>query len=154
MAFKKELILYIIFGVLTTLVNILVYYFFTKIILVNYIISNILAWVFSVFFAYVTNRIWVFESKNENIIKECFLFFGGRLFSGVVDTNIGPDVFDPYGVPYPPMANPVFVLVYALEPNTHINVEESVISSISSAAAATVRCGTIPENSDIAMLSP
>lgn len=80
MAFKKELILYIIFGVLTTLVNILVYYFFTKIILVNYIISNILAWVFSVFFAYVTNRIWVFESKNDNIIKECFLFFGGRLF--------------------------------------------------------------------------
>lgn len=88
MAFKKELILYIIFGVLTTLVNILVYYFFTKIILVNYIISNILAWVFSVFFAYVTNRIWVFESKNENIIKECFLFFGGRLFSGVVDTGL------------------------------------------------------------------
>lgn len=88
MAFKKELILYIIFGVLTTLVNILVYYFFTKIILVNYIISNILAWVFSVFFAYVTNRIWVFESKNDNIIKECFLFFGGRLFSGVVDTGL------------------------------------------------------------------
>ena len=68
--------------------NILVYYFFTKIILVNYIISNILAWVFSVFFAYVTNRIWVFESKNDNIIKECFLFFGGRLFSGVVDTGL------------------------------------------------------------------
>ena len=88
MAFKKELILYIIFGVLTTLVNILVYYFFTKIILVNYIISNILAWVFSVFFAYVTNIIWVFESKNDNIIKECFLFFGGRLFSGVVDTGL------------------------------------------------------------------
>jgi len=82
----KELILYIFFGVLTTLVNILVYLFFARIILANYLVSNILAWFFSVLFAYVTNRIWVFESKNKNIIKECSLFFGGRLFSGVVDT--------------------------------------------------------------------
>ena len=39
-------------------------------------------------FAYVTNRIWVFESKNNNILRECSLFFGGRLFSGVVDTAL------------------------------------------------------------------
>lgn len=88
MDLKKELILYIIFGVLTTLVNIIVYFFFAKIVLINYLISNILAWFFSVLFAYVTNRIWVFESRNDNIFKECILFFGGRLFSGVVDTGL------------------------------------------------------------------
>ncbi|WP_297979628.1 GtrA family protein [uncultured Methanobrevibacter sp.] len=88
MNLKKELIFYLIFGVLTTLVNIMVYLFFVKLFSVNYIISNILAWFFSVLFAYITNRLWVFESQNDNIIKECFLFFGGRLFSGVVDTGM------------------------------------------------------------------
>lgn len=86
MRFEKEVIFYIIFGILTTLVNIGVYLFFTKFLGVNYIVSNILAWFFSVLFAYITNRIWVFESDNENILKEIILFFSGRLFSGVVDT--------------------------------------------------------------------
>ena len=81
MELKKELVLYIIFGVLTTIVNIVVYFFFTKLCGVNYIISNIIAWFLSVLFAYVTNRIWVFESENTNLIKEAVLFFGGRLFS-------------------------------------------------------------------------
>jgi len=86
MRFEKELIFYIIFGILTTLVNILLYLFLTKLLGFNYIISNILAWFFSVLFAYITNRIWVFESDNDNILKEIILFFSGRLFSGVVDT--------------------------------------------------------------------
>ena len=88
MEIKKELLAYIIFGVLTTIVNIVVYFFFTKVCGVNYIISNIIAWFLSVLFAYVTNRIWVFESSNTNIIKECILFFGGRLFSGILDTGL------------------------------------------------------------------
>lgn len=88
MQFKKEFTFYMIFGVLTTLVNILVYLFFAKICGVYYVTSNILAWFFSVLFAYVTNRIWVFESKNTNIIKEAILFFGGRLFSGIIDTGL------------------------------------------------------------------
>lgn len=86
MKLGKELLFYIIFGILTTLVNIAVYLFFTKILGVNYLISNIIAWFLSVLFAYVTNRIWVFESENTNILKEIILFFSGRIFSGVVDT--------------------------------------------------------------------
>lgn len=88
MNLKKEMIAYLIFGVLTTVVNIVVYILFERYFGVNYVISNIIAWFLSVLFAYVTNRIWVFESKNENIIKEVVLFFGGRLFSGVVDTAL------------------------------------------------------------------
>ena len=86
MRLEKELISYVIFGILTTLVNILVYLLFTRLIGLNYIISNILAWFFSVLFANITNRIWVFESENTNIFKEIILFFSGRLFSGIVDT--------------------------------------------------------------------
>ena len=88
MNIKRELILYILFGVLTTLVNIIVYFFFARLLSIHYLLSNVLAWFFSVLFAYITNRIWVFESKNDNIIKECALFFGGRLFSGAVDTGL------------------------------------------------------------------
>lgn len=88
MRLEKELFFYIIFGILTTLVNILVYLLFTRVFAVNYIVSNVLAWFFSVLFAYITNRIWVFESENENILKEIVLFFSGRLFSGIVDTAL------------------------------------------------------------------
>ena len=88
MEIKNELIIYIIFGALTTIVNIAVYFFFTKICGVNYIVSNIIAWFLSVLFAYITNRIWVFESHNTNLVKESILFFGGRLFSGILDTGL------------------------------------------------------------------
>ena len=87
MRLDKELFLYVVFGTLTTIVNIVVY-FALEYIGVNYIISNIIAWFLSVLFAYVTNRIWVFESKSPNIMKEMVLFFSGRIFSGVLDTAL------------------------------------------------------------------
>ena len=87
MKLKKEFALYIISGVLTTIVNILVYFLFVNL-QVNYLVSNVLAWFFSVLFAYVTNRIWVFESGKGNVLKEASLFYGGRIFSGIVDTGL------------------------------------------------------------------
>lgn len=86
MKIKAEILTYIIFGLLTTVVNIAIFLFFTDVLKINYIISNIIAWFLSVLFAYITNRIWVFESINDNIIKELSLFYVGRVFSGVVDT--------------------------------------------------------------------
>ena len=86
MELKKELVSYVIFGAFTTLINIAVYLLLTDIFHINYIIANIMAWFVSVMFAYVTNRIWVFESDNENVAKEVFLFYGGRIFTVVVDT--------------------------------------------------------------------
>lgn len=84
----KEVINYLIFGVLTTLVNIVVYEIFTKAFHVDYLVSTVIAWIFSVAFAYVTNKIFVFESKNNTkteILKEIVSFVGFRLFSGVMD---------------------------------------------------------------------
>ena len=83
---NKEMVLYLIFGVLTTLVNILSYLFFSKICGINILISNIMAWFFSIVFAYVTNRILVFESKNKKILYEFALFIGGRGLSGILDS--------------------------------------------------------------------
>lgn len=86
MKLDRELVLYVVFGAFTFLVNIVTYFLFESVMGINYLVSNILAWFFSVLFAYITNRRWVFESKSPNILKEMSLFFGGRIFSGVVDT--------------------------------------------------------------------
>lgn len=83
----QEIIVYVIFGVLTTAVNLAVY-FGLKYIGVYYLISNITAWIAGVLFAYVTNRKYVFYSKitgAKEIIREMALFFAGRLFSGAAD---------------------------------------------------------------------
>ena len=80
------MVLYLIFGVLTTLVNIMSYLFFAKICGINNLLSNIMAWFFSIIFAYVTNRILVFESKNEKILYEFALFITGRGLSGILDS--------------------------------------------------------------------
>lgn len=88
MKLDKELILYVFFGTLTFFVNIITYFFFESLLGINYLISNVLAWFLSVLFAYITNRIWVFESKSPDILKEMSLFFGGRIFSGAIDTAL------------------------------------------------------------------
>ena len=81
----RELILYVVFGAFTFFVNLISYFFFANILNINYLVSNAIAWFLSVLFAYITNRTWVFESKSPKILKEMSLFFGGRIFSGVVD---------------------------------------------------------------------
>lgn len=86
----KEVILYIIFGVLTTLVNYIVY-FGCKAVHIPYQPATVVAWIAAVTFAYVTNRIWVFESKNRGakaVFKEIVLFVGARLFSLVLELII------------------------------------------------------------------
>lgn len=88
MKLDRELVLYVIFGTLTFFVNVITYFLFEEVMGINYLVSNVLAWFFSVLFAYVTNRIWVFESSSPDILKEMALFFGGRIFSGAVDTGL------------------------------------------------------------------
>ena len=61
----EEVILYVVFGGLTTLVNFVSFWVFNKILGEKfYLVSNVIAWFISVVFAYVTNKLWVFESKS------------------------------------------------------------------------------------------
>ena len=82
----KEILLYLISGFLTTLVNLVSYWcarFFMDV-----TPATAVAWVLSVLFAYFTNKIFVFKSRNETVlalIKEFCLFIFARLASGVVD---------------------------------------------------------------------
>jgi putative flippase GtrA len=81
----KEVINYLVFGVLTTVVNIVVYFVFADVLHVQYLISNCVAWFLSVLFAYVTNRKYVFESKSNSIAEEMSKFFASRLATGALD---------------------------------------------------------------------
>ena len=91
----REVIQYLIFGVLSTLVNFVTYYIL-KFVFGNYYIRidklfNAIACVISIIFAYVTNRTWVFQSKAKgfkNIVKEMISFFSCRAFTMVLDTLI------------------------------------------------------------------
>ncbi|WP_434310976.1 GtrA family protein [Hominifimenecus sp. rT4P-3] len=85
---NPETISYLIFGVLTTLVNYVVYYP-CRFIGLPYWLANVIAWIFAVAFAFVTNKLIVFKSKSFDskvLIKEIFLFAGARIFSLVCET--------------------------------------------------------------------
>lgn len=84
----KDIILYGIFGVLTTLVNIVSYWGMAHLFKCSVTASTIVAWILAVLFAYVTNRKWVFHSDcyiYKEIIKEMIAFFSCRLATGFVD---------------------------------------------------------------------
>lgn len=84
----KELILYVFFGGLTTLVNWAGYWLLADVFHVPYLWATAIAQVLSILFAYVTNRIWVFESKAKGfsaVFWEMVRFFGCRAASFVLD---------------------------------------------------------------------
>ena len=84
MEIRKELLNYIVFGVLTTLINILTYQILS-VAGVTTLIANGIAWLLSVLFAYITNRKFVFDSHSENRIQECLKFYGSRISTGILD---------------------------------------------------------------------
>lgn len=92
----KELITYVFFGVLSTVVNFVAFYIFNLILGSSlYLATNIIAWFFAVAFAYVTNKLWVFESKSwaaNVVVKDVLGFAAARLFSLGVE-EIGLVVF-------------------------------------------------------------
>lgn len=87
----KTPILYVIFGGITTVINIVTYWLCYDIIGMNNDISNILAWIFSVLVAYITNKIWVFESVTrcfKALIYEMVSFVSCRIATGLIDLAI------------------------------------------------------------------
>ena len=103
-----EMLSYLVFGVLTTVVNFITFFFADKVLGNNSIaefsvfshifkvtfedISTFIAWIVAVLFAYVTNKLWVFESKEKTayiVVKELLAFFGARIISFVVFESIG-----------------------------------------------------------------
>lgn len=90
----REIIVYFVFGVLTTAVNLITFYTLESLFGTenSYLYNNVIAWVVAVVFAYVTNKLVVFESKSwapSVVLKESAEFVGARLFSlGVEEAGL------------------------------------------------------------------
>lgn len=87
---NREIISYLIIGVLTTIVSLISYYLLTITILspnnpLKLTIANIISWIISVLFAYITNRKYVFQSKDKNILKEASKFTLSRVTTLIID---------------------------------------------------------------------
>lgn len=82
---------YLIFGALTTLVNIVAYSILYYTLHINNATSNVLAWIIGATFAYITNKLYVFNSKvntKTELLKEIVYFYGCRLLTLAVDEGI------------------------------------------------------------------
>jgi Predicted membrane protein len=86
---SPEMISYIVFGVLTTAVNIVSFGLFRTVLRWELLTANTLAWILSVAFAFITNKLIVFKSKSFEtglFFRELITFVGARLLSLGVDT--------------------------------------------------------------------
>lgn len=99
----KELIHYIFFGGATTAVNWLVYALLVEVFHADITLSNAIAWLAAVIFAFITNKLFVFESKSfasAVIWKEALSFLGSRLLSGLLEI-VGPTALMAIGLDMP-----------------------------------------------------
>jgi len=83
-----EIINYLIFGVATTVVNIVVFFLFDTILSVPYLIANAIAIILSILFAFFTNKKYVFKSQamsRQDNWEEFVRFVSFRVLSGLFD---------------------------------------------------------------------
>lgn len=88
----REIFNYLVVGVLTTVISYIAYFFFSRFLFtggtqLDIQISNVLSWIVAVTFAYITNRIYVFNSKTKGkeMANEIKSFIGARIFSLLID---------------------------------------------------------------------
>lgn len=84
----KSFIMYAIFGVLTTVINLASYYVLYNMLHWSNLASTALAWLIAVIFAFATNKKWVFDSQSMEwkvLLYELVTFFACRLATGVLD---------------------------------------------------------------------
>ena len=85
----REPISYIFFGLGATLINIIAYEIFATHLGINFMVANVLAWILAFIFAFISNKLWVFNRKSWDrgvVTKEFAGFFGCRVGTGVLDS--------------------------------------------------------------------
>lgn len=85
----RDILSYLFFGVLTTVVNYVVYLPLYNLAELSATVSNAIAWVVSVAFAYLTNKPFVFKSHDwsaKAVVPELTKFVGCRVGSGLIET--------------------------------------------------------------------
>lgn len=85
---QNELVSYLIFGVATTVVSMVVYGVCNTAFELHYLVSNIVSWIIAVAFAYITNKMFVFKTRGmgfAQLKREVSLFVGARLTSLLIE---------------------------------------------------------------------
>ncbi len=78
----KEALLYLFFGGVTTLIDLLSFVLFESVLSFHELLANVLAWFLAVLTAYLTNRVWVFHSEASGALAYCreiLSFFASRV---------------------------------------------------------------------------
>ena len=86
-----DILTYLFFGVLTTIVNYLVYFPLYNLVGYSAVLSNAVAWIVAVAFAFLTNKPFVFKSHDwsaKTVMPELVKFFGCRIASGLAESAI------------------------------------------------------------------
>lgn len=87
----RELVSYVFWGVMTTIVNYVSYFLLTEGLHVYYLTSNVIAWAVSVLFAYFVNKLYVFQSRDwawQVALRELWQMAASRLFTLGLETVI------------------------------------------------------------------
>jgi len=87
----EEIILYLVVGVLTTVVSVLSYAMLAKVFGIPYMVSTVLSWIIAVLFAYVANKLVVFKTKlntKKELLKEIYEFFKYRIVSLIMEVGL------------------------------------------------------------------
>ncbi|NLI91194.1 MAG: GtrA family protein [Peptococcaceae bacterium] len=84
---KNEITNYIFFGIITTFVNIVCYTFLTKLLAFDFKTATTLAWLLSVSFAFITNKRYVFKSREKEFLILC-KEFGTFLLSRMISYGL------------------------------------------------------------------
>jgi len=93
----RELVNYIIFGGVTTLVNWVSYSVCEGVFDLSLRLSGVISWIVAVLVAFVTNKLWVFDSKSwapALVMKEFVTFIGGRILTGIIEIEAVPRLVD------------------------------------------------------------
>jgi len=86
-----DILVYLVFGVMTTAVNYIIYLPCYNLLGLSATVSNVIAWMVAVAFAYLTNKPFVFRSHDwsaKTVVPELTKFVGSRIASGALETAI------------------------------------------------------------------
>lgn len=113
----REPIAYLFWGVVSTIANVASYWLCYNVLHFSNMTSTLVAWVVAVLIAFITNKLWVFESRNTSFqenLKEIFSFFGFRVVSELFDLAImywAVDMMQMNGLVWKIIANVIVVIL-------------------------------------------
>ena len=113
----KKVIAYIVFGIITTAINIVTYYLLFELLDFSNVFSVVISRFLAVLFAFFTNKIYVFSSKSMSVkvlFDEMSLFFSARIVTGLLDLiimYISVDILSFWALPFKLLSNIIVVIL-------------------------------------------